>query len=422
MEIFARRGPFADLSGDHSSASIREGQIVKDDRMGLSVYLAGELEIWSCLLIVLAATVAAWWLYRMETKKGTAGPLNKILPFLRATAVALIVLTLAGPTLKNVSEKGERGRVFDLFGWIESMTIQDQHMSPGRKLLLAERHGWLPQDQQLLDPTLHEAADLLSAARSEVKKRMEEPTADLNKIAADFAAEAMNAVGMLQGQRLSSRLAGRAQGSLRHEVWEGIPGSDLNSLTSHTKFKSGDPDFAGYLEQPKAQPTRGMISGEKSAASSRLPKTEPIGFGSMRTTNASSNSTTPEKTPTGPRRFFASLRTLQPIGAKLSNPNLFLSVKTTILLRDFAQGRRRRRFLRVGWTLPNGSLERPIPGKRFPRTQPRSDANFFRVAKSMNEELVEVAQSLRKGKGDTADADMRQSSFRLGRQVPFFRG
>ena len=40
--------------GDYSSASIREGQIVKDDRMGLSVYLAGELEIWSCLLIVLA--------------------------------------------------------------------------------------------------------------------------------------------------------------------------------------------------------------------------------------------------------------------------------------------------------------------------------------------------------------------------------
>ena len=99
--------------------------------MGLSVYLAGELEIWSCLLIVLAASVAAWWLYRMETKKGTAGPLNKILPFLRATAVALIVLTLAGPTLKNVSEKGERGRVLIFLDGSESMTIQDQHMSPG---------------------------------------------------------------------------------------------------------------------------------------------------------------------------------------------------------------------------------------------------------------------------------------------------
>ena len=70
---------------------------MKDDRTGLSVYLAGELEIWTCLIIVLASSVAAWWLYRLETK-GTAQPLDKLLPFLRARPVALIVLTLAGPT------------------------------------------------------------------------------------------------------------------------------------------------------------------------------------------------------------------------------------------------------------------------------------------------------------------------------------
>ena len=73
VEIFARRGPIARLSRDYSSASIREGQIVKDDRTGLSVYLGGELEIWSCLLIVLASTAAAWWLYRLETKKEPPG-------------------------------------------------------------------------------------------------------------------------------------------------------------------------------------------------------------------------------------------------------------------------------------------------------------------------------------------------------------
>ena len=134
---------------------------MNDDRAGLSLYLAGELELWAYALIVLVASGMAWWLYRLETKKGTAAPLDKLLPFLRALAVALVVLILAGPTLKNVSEKGERGRVLIFLDGSESMTIQDKHMSPGRKLLLAERHGWLPQDQQLIDPALYEAADLL---------------------------------------------------------------------------------------------------------------------------------------------------------------------------------------------------------------------------------------------------------------------
>ena len=63
----------------------------------------------------------------------------------------------------------------------------------------------------------------------------------------------------------------------------------------------------------------------------------------------------------------------------------------------------------MGWTLPNGSLERPISGKRFlvpnlDRTQTFSD-----LLKSMNKELVEGAQALRKGKGDTADSDMRKA-------------
>ena len=126
--------------------------------------------------------------------------MDKLLPFLRATAVGLIVLTLAGPTLKNVSEKGERGRVLIFLDGSESMTIQDKHMSPGRKLLLAERHGWLPQDQQLIDPALYEAADLLSAARSGLKDRMEEPAADLNQAAAEFAGETRKAAGMLKGK------------------------------------------------------------------------------------------------------------------------------------------------------------------------------------------------------------------------------
>ena len=154
MEIFARRGPIARLSRDHSSASIREGQIVKDDRTGLSLYLGGELETWACLLIVLASTAAAWWLYRLETKKEPPRLWTSSSLF-SGHGRRLDRLDPCRPDLEKRFRERERGRVLIFLDGSESMTIQDKHMSPGRKLLLAERHGWLPQDQQLTRPALY---------------------------------------------------------------------------------------------------------------------------------------------------------------------------------------------------------------------------------------------------------------------------
>ena len=284
---------------------------MKEDRTGLSVHFAGELDSWICLLLVLFATGAAWWLYRMETKKGASAPLDKLLPFLRAVAVALVVLTLAGPTLKNVSEKGERGRVLVFLDGSESMTIQDNHMSPGRKLLLAERHGWLPKDQALLDPTLYEVIDLLSTARAELNIAKEDPAADLNKITADFATKAKQASDMLNGKDYQVALPDERRGLLRHEVWEEVPGSDLQSLTNHPKFKTNAPDSTGHLRSVQSPVNVGDNFGRKISG-----KTETISFGSTRTTNAYSSLTLLEKTLAMPRKSFAFLHTPRPTGAK----------------------------------------------------------------------------------------------------------
>ena len=383
---------------------------MKDDRTGLSFYLGGELETWACLLIVLASTAAAWWLYRLETKKGTAAPLDKLLPFLRATAVGLIVLTLAGPTLKNVSEKGERGRVLIFLDGSESMTIQDKHMSPGRKLLLAERHGWLPQDQQLIDPALYEAADLLSAARSGLKDRMEEPAADLNQAAAEFAGETRKAAGMLKGKDYQVVLPEERRGSLRHEVWEGISGSDLNSLTSHPKFKSGGPDFTGYLGATQSPTNAGDDFGRKISGILTPPEDGAYRFWLyaddqciLKLNDAGEN----------PDRAKEILRipshTPADWGQALESRPVSLRKDRRYYFEILHKEGGGDDFCAVGWTLPNGSLERPIPGKRFLVPNLDRTLTFSELLKSMNEELVEVAQSLRKGKGDTADADMRKA-------------
>ncbi|MGE4550465.1 MAG: hypothetical protein AAEJ57_03670, partial [Opitutales bacterium] len=150
---------------------------MNDGRTGNSFHLSGDLDPWQGILLALAAAGLAWWLYRLETRKGTAAPLDKLLPLLRAAAVALIVLTLVGPTIRKVEEEGQRGRVLVFLDASQSMSIKDDHISAGRKLLLAERHGWLPKDQNLLDPALQDEADLLDEARINLSEGLEDPAA-----------------------------------------------------------------------------------------------------------------------------------------------------------------------------------------------------------------------------------------------------
>ena len=100
---------------------------------------AGDLDIIWVAGIAIGLSILSWWLYRLETKREASPPLDKLLPILRALAVALIVMILAGPTLSKISREGELGKVFVFLDGSESMSIRDKHMSPGRKLLLAEK-------------------------------------------------------------------------------------------------------------------------------------------------------------------------------------------------------------------------------------------------------------------------------------------
>ena len=243
------------------------------------------------------------------------------------------------------------------------MTIQDKHMSPGRKLL-AERHGWLPQDQQLIDPALHEAADLLSAARSGLKKRMEGPAADLNKIAADFAAETMNAVGMLQGKDYQvvlpeGRGVAQARGLGRNS------GSDLNSLTSHPKFKSGDPDFAGYLGATQSPTNVGDDFGRKISGILTPPEDGVYRFWLYADDQCILKLNDAGKPRPGQRDSSHSF-TLRPDWGQALNPDLFLSVKIDVTTSRFCT-RKAEETIFAPWDGPcrTAPSNAPFPGSVF---------------------------------------------------------
>ena len=173
---------------------------MNDDRTENKFFFAGEMDPSIAILLAVLAAALAWWLYRLETRKATPAPLDKILPLLRAAAVALLVLTLAGPTCSKVTEEGKRGQVLVFLDGSLSMSINDKHMSVGRKLLIAQRHGWLPpEDKTLLDSTLNDGADLLEVAYLGLVNGLADDAANLGELHQAFTQKVEEAAKLLQG-------------------------------------------------------------------------------------------------------------------------------------------------------------------------------------------------------------------------------
>ena len=373
---------------------------MNDDRTGSSFHLAGDIEPWLGILLALGTAALAWWLYRLETRKGTIAPLDKVLPLLRAAAAGLIVMILTGPTISNVSEKGQRGRVLVFLDASKSMSIKDEHMSPGRKLLLAERHGWLPKDQDLLDPALLDAADLLAEARIGLNEGLSDPTADLTKLREIFAKKAKKASELLSGKEYEVSTAPERKGVLYHEVWNDIPESAVTSLTNHPKFKEGNPDSTSYITTAESPSNVGDNFGRRIRGIIVPPESGDYRFSVnaddecvVRLNNAGEN-------PENAREILKTQGTTGPIALDHSKRYYFEILHKEGTGADFCT---------VGWTLPSGRIERPIPGKHFRAPSYDSPPTFPELRESMRADVVKAAQSLKKGKDDAAETTMRAS-------------
>lgn len=81
-----------------------------------------DLPMWLILVATLALPTLAWLIYRRELRQGVWGI---VLPGLRALAVLLIVLMLAGPELVHKTGEDRRGRVVLLVDRSASMGVSD---------------------------------------------------------------------------------------------------------------------------------------------------------------------------------------------------------------------------------------------------------------------------------------------------------
>ena len=129
-----------------------------------SLKFVGDVPLW--LGLVLALIVCAMsWLYYSRESFDLPRRLKWFLPLLRSLAFFLGIMVLTGPVLHHRTIIGELGRVKIYLDASRSMTMQDRHMTTGRKLMIAEQLGWMTAGH--VAATLLNVADELADARRE---------------------------------------------------------------------------------------------------------------------------------------------------------------------------------------------------------------------------------------------------------------
>ncbi|MCP4506500.1 MAG: VWA domain-containing protein, partial [Fuerstiella sp.] len=123
-----------------------------------SLRFVGDLPLWLGLSLALLVAVMAWRYYRRESFD-LPHRLRWMLPSLRSLAFFLGIMVLTGPVLHHRQTIGELGQVKIYVDSSRSMALLDRHVSPGRKLLIAEQQGWIA-DGRVNSELLDQATDL----------------------------------------------------------------------------------------------------------------------------------------------------------------------------------------------------------------------------------------------------------------------
>ena len=148
----------------------------------------GDVPLWAGFLAALVVCVLSWRYYSRESFD-LPRRLRWLLPLLRSSAFLLGILVLTGPVLHHRMILGELGRVKIYVDDSRSMTMQDRHMSTGRKLLVAEQLGWISPGR--IDSKLLKLADQLAEARQgfvdAIAPKSTAPASDPGVVSSDAA-------------------------------------------------------------------------------------------------------------------------------------------------------------------------------------------------------------------------------------------
>jgi hypothetical protein len=373
----------------------------------MTLRFLGEWSLWAAAPAALAAALLAWFLYRRETR-AARGFLSWLLPVLRALAVFGAVFILAGPLLHHRKVLGERARVLVFLDASQSMRLTDDTMEPARKLLFVHRAGWVPPGT--LDTRLVEAADAVARARRAGSGAELTPAAPLEAARA-FARELEAGYALLSKVRPeTTAFALERKGVILREFWKGLPGGEVDALRNSPRFREA-PSGTSLHELFEAPVDWADDYGTRMRGFVHPPETGNYVFW-IASDDQSELWLSPDESPdrkvlVARTPVFAPPRGWDTAPEQKSKP-VRLDAGRKYYIEALHKEGSGGDSVSVGWQLPGGTMERPIPAPRLsaPVSAQASPAEAFEAKlAAFREKLLSPAQTLA-GKRQTDPANV----------------
>ncbi len=368
----------------------------------------GDLRIWYGIPLALIVGVIIWKLYRRETRT-RKDILSWLLPLLRTLAVILLILLLTEPVLRHRWIVGQLARIFVFVDDSRSMSVTDENMSADRKLLAAVNLGYLSDD--LLPEDILAALQTLDRAQRRVEQL---PVTDADKtsdtdlnIAAQLLADLEEAHKHLKKIKLDDDLLPlpTQKGKILYEFWDHLNGSEIKNLLQSKNFPH-KPAGAKLLDKIEAPTNWNDNYGARFSGFLHPPATGEYTFW-ISSDDAGELYLSADENPMH-KKLIAKVTGWVPKGQWQQSPEqkskkVRLQAGKKYYLEVLHKEGSGEDHLEVGWQLPNGKIERPIPSVRLSCFPVAEVENYQKITnrdavETFQTELMEPARTIAQNK------------------------
>lgn len=330
---------------------------------GFQVRFLGPLPLWLGLILAVAGGAMAWFYYRREHRR-TRNPWVAALAWLRAIAIALILLMLVGATVSYRSVVGELGRIPIYVDASSSMGTLDASMSTGRKLLVAREHGWI--DKNAVDTTLADAAEHLREVERLVDITDETASAAVWQDRREqIIQETQSAADLLRAARLSKSAQAAVElgplGGITLEVWKDMSGTNISNLTRDARYPD-KPDLVEVVDRFSGKQNFGDNYGQRMRGYLHPPMTGKYRF-MISSDDASELRLGVNDDPASAQRIAGIDTYTTPDDFRYRSQTIQLEAGRRYYIEALQKEGGGADHLIVGWVMPDGTEDKPIPGR-----------------------------------------------------------
>ncbi|MBN2136827.1 MAG: hypothetical protein JW720_03390 [Sedimentisphaerales bacterium] len=379
-----------------------------------TIRFIGDWSLYIGVPVALLLGTATWMLYRRESR-ARRDIYAWLLPAIRTIAVIMLVLMLTGPVLHHRWVVGQLARILVFVDASQSMGVTDKDMTAGRKILAAAQIGLL-SDEILPADLLNTRNALAQAAIARLPAQPSQQ--DITKITTQFSRNIENAYESLQKVKFdNSMLVLVEKGTILYEHWNNFSGSNLGDFAR----AKGYPDEPTGTEQLKKFQSRSNWNDNYCSKISGY--IYPLATGEYTFWVSSDD------------KSWLFLSTSDDPAAKVQIAKVSSWVTSEKWDQNAEQQSKpitlqagRRYYIEtlhiettgddhiaVGWQLPDGAMERPIPGSRLSpfKAATVNQPSLTSKQTALQQFRAELLEPARQLAGDDSKKDPEQTAKKL---------